>query len=228
MVQENQEQENLELENQGQRAPQQSGGQQPDRHQPGRQPVSQKQQDGGQTVVVEEGNPRAFVTGTGFVFQGVGGTMLAGACVIWMAGNIVVPVSAPEGESWGDFLTPGGIGRLTAALGIMTSWVGALTLLATGVGLQGERPGSTRWAKFVAGGMLLIFLVCAVLLLVLGFQWAGALVFMGLSACSVILLALASRAAEVMRQHPPPEGYNEVTDEWVEEYIQERRRRRGM
>ncbi|MGB0714627.1 MAG: hypothetical protein ACPGXK_02040 [Phycisphaerae bacterium] len=180
------------------------------------------------TEQTPEHNPRAFVTGTGFVFQGFGGFLLAGSCLIWVLGNVAVPVKAPDADSWGDLMTPEGVKRLTAATGIVTSWVGSLALLATGVGLQGERPRSAGRAQFVAFVLTFIYLACAVLLIVLGMQWLAALVFTVMAAVSVGLLALASRSVQVMKQHPPPEGYNEVTDEWVEEYLQEKRRKRGM
>ncbi|MHC5108599.1 MAG: hypothetical protein ACYTHJ_01825 [Planctomycetota bacterium] len=173
-------------------------------------------------------SPRAFVTGTGFVMQGFGGFLVMGSCVVWAVGNFWVSTSMLEVERWSDYLSPEHIVRLGTAIGLITSFVGALGLMAVGVGLQGEKVSSAWQACVLTAIMCVLFFATAFLQVWYGRYWIASIPHVLLGLMSLLLFLLSARSRQILRHFPPPADQSEVTDEWVEEYKQRKRANRGM
>ena len=95
---------------------------------------------------------RAFVTGTGFVFQCVGGIFLFGVCCVWTLTTYFNPPSTHSNAHWMDKLD---LALLT--IGAAATLVGGIGLVGTGIGLQGERSSSGVVSALVTGILALLF-----------------------------------------------------------------------
>ncbi len=174
----------------------------------------------------EQDNPRAFVTGTGFVLQGAGMVFMLGACGVWLFSAFFIDKADAPVETWTDYLNSSSSAAAYITLGLVTCLVGGIGLAAVGVGLQGEKPSSGYWAMGVTGIMAGLFgALSATLFLREGF-WGIGLVAASLLVGSIGLFMLACYSSGILKKHPPPPDLNDFTDELLDEYRAKRDERR--
>lgn len=178
-----------------------------------------------ENVSTEDSSQRCFAVVTGYLFNVIGIVLILSTCfLLLLSGWIIAPWDAPV-DRWADLLTPQRISATLAGAGLIVSFVGGAGLIATGVGLQGERPSSGWPAMMVAGVLAASHIVMVVLACVLGGAWAVAGVSALLVVVFTVLFLLAGHSAAILRQYPPPANQNIVSDEWIENYRNERRRK---
>ncbi len=171
-----------------------------------------------------EPNPRAFAIGTGVVFQTVGVCLALAACILWaLSQKWIAPTDAPAANWWEFFST-----RFVPAvwtIGILTSFVYGLALAATGIGLQGERPGSARLAVGVNAAAAAAFAAMAILLVVREGRFTLLVLPVFMALIGVGLLVLSTGCVSTFRQFPPPPDLNRATPEMLEEHRRKREER---
>ena len=157
-------------------------------------------------------SPRAFAIGTGIVFQSVGTIFLLGACCFWsFSGHLVRPAAEPA-ERWTDHFARDRLPAAAVAIGVATTLVGGIGLVAAGVGLYGEQRSSGRVALAVTGGMGASYWVLFALLIIKVGSWSAAAVAAVFAIITTILFLLAGHSASTLRRFPPPPDQNAVTE----------------
>ncbi len=171
----------------------------------------------------ERDTPRAFVTGTGVVFQFVGVLYFLAAAAYWfLSGRLQNDASVPI-ERFADYWAEPNRALTLDTINVLASFCGGLAMAALGIGLQGEQRGSGRAALFVTGVLALIHLAATVGYWAVGPHWFGMLVSITLAAAATVMFLLAGHSAGQLRRHPPPEDASIVDDAWLEEYERIRR-----
>lgn len=168
-------------------------------------------------------NPRTFAIGTGAVLQTVGTLLALGGCCLWSTSNYFLRPADGPAARWSDFLFANPAAAAWT-IGMLTSFVGGIGLIAAGVGLQGERASSGRIAMFVSGTMTLIF-VGLVVWLVIHAAYLAALTPLALAVICGFLLALSGHSASILKHFPPPEDLSRATPEILEEHRRRREER---
>lgn len=171
-------------------------------------------------------NPRAFVTASGFVLQVIGGLLTFSACLAWAISAMLSSSTATPTPRWTDHLTGPQSATALLTLGLFTSLVGGLGLLASGVGMQGEKKGSALTGLVISSLMALVYVVLAVLLIISAhrFLLGGAALLCGILSGGAAVLATISHTT--LKRSPPPGDYNLLTEEIVEEIRRKRDERR--
>ena len=173
-----------------------------------------------------EENPRAFVTASGFLLQVLGGFLTFSACLAWAISAMLSSSTATPAPRWTDHLTGPQSATALVTLGLFTSLVGGLGLLAAGVGMQGEKKGSALTGLVMSSLMALVYVALAVLLIASAhrFVLGGAALLCGILSGGAAVLATISHAT--LKRSPPPGDYNLLTAEIVEEIRRKRDERR--
>lgn len=171
-------------------------------------------------------NPRAFVTASGFVLQVLGGLLAFSACLAWAISALMASSTATPTPRWTDHLSGPQSATALLTLGLFTSLVGGLGLLAAGVGMQGEKKGSALTGLIISTLMALVYVVLAVLLIVSAhrFLLGAAALLCGILTGGAAILAAISHTT--LQRFPPPGDYNLLTEEIVEEIRRKRDERR--
>lgn len=167
-------------------------------------------------------DPRAFVTATGFVFQIIGLIMSGGGCLLWSLSDWLQ--EAPEAPVAGveDLLRADVRAAAIGMAAITGSFIAGLALVATGVGLQGERPTAGRWALVAASALALLWWGCvAALWLDSAPIWQLGTAALVALLCTALFL-LAGNCARILKLHPPPRDQNAVNDAFLREYSSRR------
>jgi len=109
-------------------------------------------------------SPRAFAVRTGQLCQTVGIAFLLGACCLWsFSGRLVQKADHPP-EHWTGYLAGDRLPAAILTIDVAATLIGGIGLLAAGIGLCGERPGSGTFAAIVNSVLSLVYwLSCAVL-----------------------------------------------------------------
>ena len=166
----------------------------------------------------QQSNPRAFVTATGFIFQAAGLVLAFGGCCMWsFAGKLQTQTDQPI-EQWADYWQPSNLPASVAMIDVAFTFISGLGLMAVGVGLQGERPGSGRWALVLTAGLFLIWALSLATFLLTSAGWTSVLVALLFVAGSFVLFLLAGYSQTILRLHPPPQDYNVVDEAFLEQY----------
>jgi hypothetical protein len=169
-------------------------------------------------------NPRAFAIGTGAVLQTVGTLLALGGCCLWSTSNYFLRPADVPAARWSDFLFANPIAAAWT-IGMLTSFVGGIGLIAAGVGLQGERASSGRIALFVSGTMTLIFVGVALWLVIAHAAYLTAITPLALAVICGFLFALSGHSAAILKRFPPPEDLSRATPEILEEHRRRREER---
>lgn len=171
-------------------------------------------------------NPRALVTASGYVFQVLGGSLIFAACGGWLVCALTSPAATTPAARWTDYLAGPNLATALLTLGLFTGFVGGLGLMAAGLGMQGEKKSSAMTGMVVGGSMALVYLVLAILLMASAQRYA-------LGAAALILVVLCGGAAilaaishSTLCGFPPPDDYNLLTDEIMEDIRRRRDERR--
>ncbi len=167
-------------------------------------------------------NPRAFVTASGYLFQGAGLVLACSTCCLWSIsgwtqGKLHQPVDGPS-----DYLRLETLPWTVAMLSTVLSFAGGLGRVAGGLGLQGERPSSGRWALGISGLLAAVWWLRLAVDLWWWAGWGRLLVNACLAVAAVLLFLLAGNCARLLRLHPPPDNLGGVSDEYLEEYSRRR------
>ena len=112
---------------------------------------------------------RSFVTATGYIFQVVGLAFAGGGCLLWTLTGYLEPTLDEPIAVVGDYFQSSARVMAINLACIATTCVAGLGLLATGLGMQGERPGSGRWAMVIAAILAIVWLAGA-----MGLWWISA------------------------------------------------------
>ncbi|MEK6799252.1 MAG: hypothetical protein AABZ12_09830 [Planctomycetota bacterium] len=164
-------------------------------------------------------NPRAFVVGSGLVYQGVGVALILAACAVWA----VTAPAGPMPSATSDSSAEPALTRTTLAM--FATFVGGLALAAVGVGLQGERRESGKVALAFSGTLAAVY--AALLVAPLFHQaWLACVVLAIPLTAMIVLFALARESAKTLRRHPPPPDQSIATPEFLEAHRKEREERR--
>lgn len=165
-----------------------------------------------------ESNPRAFVTATGFIFQVVGAVFAASGCVLWsVSGFLEAPLDEPI-NVLSDYAREGALARTIGLACVATTFVAGLGLIATGLGLQGERRTSGRWALVFAAVLAVVWCAGAISLWWVSAAYWKIIVAAFVAGAGTILLLMAGNSARILKLHPPPDDQNVVSDEWLRQY----------
>ncbi len=167
-------------------------------------------------------SPRAFVIGSGAVFQSVGGLFVFMACVVWLISAWTVPKAAAPQSQWNGFFHEEHLPSALMTIALLLTFVGGLGLLAVGLGLQGERPGSGRVAMAASGLLATCYLIVSVAYVVALGRVISALLVFALAGMAAVLFLLAGHSAGILRKFPPPPDQNVATPEILEEFRQKR------
>lgn len=179
-----------------------------------------EERDGDDDTV--EPSPRAFASATGTIFQTVGVVFLLGSCLFWSFSGAVVPRTTDHIQRWTQFLSAKHAPMAALGVGMLTTFVGGIALVAMGVGLTGEKRHSGTVATIVALVMTLIYgALSGILLLAVGSVVASVVAAAFAFVCCVLFL-LAAQSASVLRRFPPPPEQGKATEEFLDE---ERRKR---
>ena len=171
-------------------------------------------------------SPRAFVTATGYVMQGVGLVLVLGSCGIWpLLAKLERPAGPPPGQ-WREFLSGASLPAALITLAAFNSVVGGIGLIAAGVGLQGERKRSGRIAIAICSVVTAVYVVLGTLLIARTDAWGYSLLCVAGTALTGIMLLLAAHSSTVLSAHPPPADDSRLTQEVLEEYRRARDERR--
>jgi hypothetical protein len=171
-------------------------------------------------------NPRAFVTGSGFVLQVYGGLLAFSACAIWGVSAMTPTSTATPAARWTDHLTGPQSAAALLTIGLFAGFVGGLALMAAGVGMQGEKRGSAAIATAVSGLLAGVFVALSALLAFSAgrFLMSGAALVVGTLSIAATLLSAISH--QTLRRFPPPEDYHLLTEEILEDLRRRREERR--
>ncbi len=170
-------------------------------------------------------SPRAFATATGTVFQTVGTVFMLGSCCFWSFSDRVVPRVEGGLDRWTDLFTIEHAPIAAIGVGALTTLLGGIAFIASGVGLTGEKRRSGTLATFVSLGMACVYwTLCGVLALAVGLLAAAAVAAVFGAVCTVLFL-LAGHSASVLKSFPPPPDQNAATDEILEEHRRQRAER---
>lgn len=165
-----------------------------------------------------ESNPRAFVTATGFIFQVVGMVLAAGGCVLWsVSGFLEAPLDEPI-NVLSDYAREGALARTVGLACIATTLIAGLGLIATGLGLQGERRTSGRWALVFAAVLAVVWCAGAICLWLISAPYWKVIVAAFFAGAGTILFLMAGNSARILKRHPPPDDQDAVSDEWLRQY----------
>ncbi len=165
---------------------------------------------------------RSFVTATGYIFQIVGLAFAGGGCLVWtLTGLLETKLDEPIAVVSDYFQSSARVMAISLAC-IATTCVAGLGLIATGLGMQGERPGSGRWAMVIAAILAMVWLAGAI-----GLTWISGplwkiLVSAAFAGVGSVLFMLAGNSARILKLHPPPADAGVVTDEFLREYSHKR------
>ena len=170
-------------------------------------------------------HPRAFVSGTGLVFQTVGAVFALGACGFWSLSGHLEPLTRVEIESWRDLLTPEHAGIAALAAGLLTTFVGGIAIGAIGIGLTGHTRRSGVLGSIVTACMTTIYLVITCVL-----AWdrgisVGTCVGCAFAMVGAGLLAMTAHSASLLRRFPPPPNQHKATKAFLDEHERQRRER---
>lgn len=161
---------------------------------------------------------RSFVTATGYIFQIVGLAFAGGGCLLWtLTGYLETQLDEPIAGVSDYFQSSARVMAISLAC-ITTTCVAGFGLLATGLGMQGERPGSGRWGMVIAAILVMVWLAGGI-----GLWWISApiwkiIVSAAFAGVGTMLFMLAGNSARILKLHPPPEDAGVVTDEFLQEY----------
>lgn len=170
-------------------------------------------------------SPRAFASATGTVFQTVGAVFLLGSCCFWSFSGSLVPRASTRVERWIEFLSPEHAPLAALGVGLLTTFVGGVALVAMGVGLTGERRYSGAAASAVALIMTVMYAALSgVLLLAVGSMVTSIVAAVFAIVCGVLFL-LAAHSASVLRRFPPPADQAKATEAFLEEQRRQRAER---
>ena len=160
--------------------------------------------------------PRASVIAIGYLFQSIGLVLLLGAFCFWpFSSRFVTPAEAPP-QRWTEYLLGDRAAAALFTIGLATTFIGGIGLVAVGVGLQGERRSSGRAAMAVTAAMAASYWVSGGLLIVKTGSWLHALTATAFATLATLLLVSAAHCAAVLRRFPPPSDQNVVSDEFVD------------
>jgi hypothetical protein len=166
-------------------------------------------------------NPRVFAIGSGVVLQTVGTLFALGSCCLWSTSTFYMDRAEAPAARWSDFLFANPIAAAWT-IGILTTFVGGIGLVAAGIGLQGEQPSSGALAMVVSGLMTLLLAALGILLMVAERAYVLSITPLVLALVCGLLFALSGHSASVLRRFPPPPDLSSATPEILEE---QRRRR---
>jgi hypothetical protein len=167
-------------------------------------------------------SPRSFAIGTGVAFQTVGGVLVFAACLVWGFAAWTAKKSSTPLENWTDFFRGEHLPTALMTIALLVTLVGGASLLAVGVGLQGERPSSGRAAMVASGLMAVGYFVVAVTYVVAAGRILAALIVFALGLLVAVLFMIAGQSASVLRKFPPPSDLSAATPELLEEFRQKR------
>lgn len=168
-------------------------------------------------------SPRAFAVRTGQLCQTVGVAFLLGACCLWSFGGRLVQKADHPPEHWTGYLAGDRLPAAILTIDVAATLIGGIGLLAAGIGLCGERPGSGTFAAIVNSVLSLVYwLSCAVLAVKAG-SWPGSLTAAAFALVTTALLLLSLHSAAVLRRFPPPADQNVVTEEFIERHSRRHR-----
>lgn len=170
-------------------------------------------------------HPRAFVSGTGLVFQTVGAVFALGACGFWSLSGRVVPLTRTEIQSWRDLLTPDHAGIAAMAGGLLTTFVGGIALAAIGMGLTGHTRRSGVLASIVTAAMTAIYLAITGVLAWDRGLCVPACVSGAFTLVTAGLFVLSAHSASVLKRFPPPPNQHQATKAFLDEHERQRRQR---
>ncbi|RME41491.1 MAG: hypothetical protein D6788_01095 [Planctomycetota bacterium] len=157
-------------------------------------------------------HPRAVVVSIGQAFLGVGIALLLTACGFGAFGEWMSPPSSTPPTASGERPASATI----ALLATMVAGVGGMGLLAVGLAMQGEHPGSGRAGTIIAGAVTIVSLALTIAAGLADGGGRGLAVGTGLVAIvGFCMTALAAHAASVLKRHPPPPDRSTVTDEFL-------------
>lgn len=165
-----------------------------------------------------EASPRAFVTATGFVFQMIGFVFAVGGCLLWsLTGFLEQPLAEPINVV-GDYVQRGAVARTITLACLVLTLLSGVGLIATGIGMQGERRGSGRWALAITGVLAAVWLTATI-----GYWWFSAAPWKIITAAfftgvGTVLFLLAGNSARILKLHPPPTDANVASEEFLREY----------
>ncbi len=173
-------------------------------------------------------SPRAFATGTGAVCQLVGIVYMIITAIYWFAsGRLHLPIR--DGiDNVAEYFKPENIVLAAATLNVLVGFAGGLSLAAFGIGLQGERRTGGIGALVTAALLILANVIGVVCCVAYGPAWFAVIIFTLTAGANTIIFLLAGHSASVLKKYPPPPDQSVVTDEWIEEYHQKRREKRGF
>jgi hypothetical protein len=171
-------------------------------------------------------NPRAFAQASGFVFQIVGWSMIAGGCCIGPAIGALLGSSSMIYNSPGQWWHDSPANQRLIALNIILLGVAGLALAVLGLGLAQERRGSATGCVVVTGLMAVAWWACTIAAGLLDFDFskiALLLLNVAIALGTAILFVMALTSLRVMRLHPPPPD-EPVTEEFLAQLARKRHR----
>ncbi len=170
-------------------------------------------------------SPRAFATGTGFVFQIVGFGLFLGACCLWSFSGRVFQEASRTVPNWLTYLSGAEAGRALATIGVVTTFLSGLGMVAAGLGLQGERPRSGLAAMIATGLPAAIQAAVCILLIRETGSWISGLVPGLLAILGLVMFLLAGHSRQILRSFPPDPNQSVVSDDFLKELARKRRDR---
>ncbi len=174
-------------------------------------------------IALSPPSPRAHVISAGHVFQSVGLLFSLGACCFWaFSTHLVEPADQPASR-WTEYLSGDRLPAAVLTIGVVTTLVGGIGLVAVGVGLHGERRGSGRTAVALTAVMAAIYWGAGILLIIKTASWSYSLAPALFALATTGLFTLAVHSAAVLSRFPPPPDQNVVTDEFLKDHLERRR-----
>ena len=124
----------------------------------------------------------------------------------------------PADRWFGDYARQGALARTVGLVCIATTLITGLGLIATGLGLQGERRTSGRWALVFATALAVVWCAGAICLWWISAAYWKVIVAAFFAGAGTILFLMAGNSARILKLHPPPDEQNAVSDEWLQQY----------
>lgn len=167
-------------------------------------------------------SPRDPVIAIGYALQTLSMFFMGGACCLGFFSNHLLPGFS---QASGDILSGEHLAASALAISTLTTAIVGMGLLGVGIGLQGEHPGSGRMGVMVTAVVGLVYGVATIILAYETGASGGTFMTGILTLIMFVLLTLCAHAARLLKAYPPPADRSVVTDEFIREYKDERRRR---
>lgn len=165
----------------------------------------------------------AFVSATGYCFQGIGLVFTLGGCCLWSVSGCFQQQAPLRATSFAEFAGSADRVQIIEMIDMVVTFAGGLGLLAAGIGLQGEAPKSGRWALIVSGVLAATWIGSVPAFVLAGAGVGRIIMAVVLAVVTTILFLLAGNSARLLKLHPPDPDRNVVTDEFLEQQRQRRR-----